>query len=183
MKTTGDRRTFFEFDAGADAFNEAFTSAMRQVQKRFVSNFIPPENIQRFHHGDGWRRPASVETTVGEMKVHSAVLNTPLNDITANDLGLLERSFAQISEAMQRQFAGMMYSTISEACDASGNTNPACFRGESDKFLIPSAASEYLITITNIQYASRAHNHSPAMKLNWLAPRAIRIDLRVNFSG
>jgi hypothetical protein len=121
MKTAGQRRSFFEFDAGVDAFINAFTSAMRQFQKRFVSNFIPPENTQRFHHGDGWRRPASAEMTAGQMKEHSAVLETSLNDILANDLGLLERSFAQISEAMQRQFAGMMYSTISEACDASGN--------------------------------------------------------------
>jgi hypothetical protein len=34
---------------------------------------------------------------------------------------VLDRAFAHISEVMQRQFADMMYSTISEACDASGN--------------------------------------------------------------
>jgi hypothetical protein len=121
MKTDGQRRNFFEFDAGVDAFNEAFTAAMRQFQKRFVSNFILPENTQRFHHGDGWRSPASAEMDRGEMKVHSAVLQTSLNDIIANDLGLLDRSFTQVSESMQQQFAGMMYSTLSEACDASGN--------------------------------------------------------------
>lgn len=151
MKTAGRRRSFFEFDVGVEAFNKAFTSAMSQFQKRFVSKFIPPENTHRFYHGSGWRNPASAEMTAGEMKMLSAVLQTSLDDIIANDLRLLERSFAQISETMRRQFAEMMYSTLSEACDASGNIVDAQKEG--------SLPNSFIAMLERVEFAADKHGN------------------------
>ncbi len=121
MNTPRQPQSFFLFDAGARAFNEAFTRLMAEFQKKFISNYIPPENTYRLHHGSTWRNPANSDAGSGEMKTHSACMQTSFDDIIANDLGLLQRSFAEISEALQRQLAGSVYSTLSEACDASGN--------------------------------------------------------------
>jgi hypothetical protein len=121
MTTAEQHPSFFEFEAGEAAFNDAFTSAMRQFQKALREKFIPPENTYRFHHGERWCNPASIEVAAGETKVVSAVLNVPLKDIIANDLSLLQRSFDYVNESLHRQFATMMYSTVSDACDASGN--------------------------------------------------------------
>jgi hypothetical protein len=151
MKTDGQRRSFFEFDAGVDAFNKALTSAMGQFQKRFVAKFIPPENTYRLHHGDRWCSPANAEITPGELKILSAALQTPLDDIISNDLRLLERSFSQISESMQRQFSEMMYSTLSEACDASGNVVDAQAEG--------SLPNSFMAMLEKVEFAADKHGN------------------------
>jgi hypothetical protein len=122
MPPSEQRHSFFEFDAGADAFNKSFTASLREFNKRFASNYISPANTLRFRHGHSWRNPANGEASPGEMTLHTAELKTSLADIVANDLGLLQRAFDEISQTLQRQFAGMVYSTVSQACDAAGNT-------------------------------------------------------------
>jgi hypothetical protein len=133
MTTAPQRPSFFEFEAAENAFNEAFTSELRQLQKALRGKFIPPENTYRFYHGDRWCNPANVEAAAGETKMHSEVLTIPLNEIIANDLGLLERSFAHISETLQQQFAAMTYASLSDACDMSGNVVDAQKEGSLPK--------------------------------------------------
>ena len=121
MDNATRRKSFFEFDSGVDAFIQSFTTAVALYTKRFRANFVPPENELRFFHGGGWQRPAGEENMSGDMKMLSTVLQTRLDDIIANDLGLLQRSFSQVGDSMMQQFADLMYGTLSQACDITGN--------------------------------------------------------------
>jgi hypothetical protein len=160
MKTARQRRSFFEFDAGVDAFNKAFTLALSQYHRRFVSTFIPPENTHRFYHGNSWQNPANTEASAGDMKVISAELKTPLDEIIGNDLNLLERSFSEIGESMQRQFADMMYSTLSEACDASGNVVDSDASGNVvDSKVEGSLPNSFLAMLQKIEFAADKHGN------------------------
>lgn len=130
------RKSFFEFDSGVDAFNQSFTTVVALYHKRFRANYVLAENELRFFHGQGWQRPAGEENMSGEMKMLSTVLQTRLDHIIANDLGLLQRSFSQIGESMKQQFADMMYGMLSQACDMTGNVVNAQQQGSlSDGFL------------------------------------------------
>lgn len=116
------RRTYFSYDAEAIAFNEAFTRALSEIQKGIASQYLPPENMQRFRHGGAWSSPGNPNSSGGEMQTHSAILETPFDDIVNNDLSALPRSFQRLAEAMHQQFAQMLYSTVGAACDENGNT-------------------------------------------------------------
>jgi hypothetical protein len=151
MTTAGQRPSFFEFQTAERAFNEAFTSAMRQLQKALRGKFILPENTYRFYHGDRWCNPANVEATSGETKMHSGVLTVSLNDIIANDLSLLQRSFSQVSETLQQQFAAMMYGTLSHACDMSGNVVNAQKEGSLPK--------SFMVMLEKIEFAADKHGN------------------------
>lgn len=121
MSTATQAKSFFLFEADGRAFNESLTRLMAEFQKKYMSNFILPQNTYRLSHGRTWTNPANSEAGSGEMKIHSAYMQTRFDEIIANDLSILQRSFQEISEALQQQFAGSFYSTLSEACDASGN--------------------------------------------------------------
>lgn len=113
--------TFFDSAAAADAFNDAFTTALRRAHKKFVANFILPENIQRFYHGSGWRYPGNASAGEGHMQEIASELTTKLDDVILQDLSLLNQAFRKVNDDMQRQFAHIMYSTMSTACDTTGN--------------------------------------------------------------
>jgi hypothetical protein len=89
------------------------------------------------------------------MTLHTAELKTSLADIVANDLGLLQRAFDEIGQTLQRQFAGMVYSSLSQACDASGNTVDARQEGS-----LPNA---FLAMLEKIELSADKHGkvHMP----------------------
>jgi hypothetical protein len=155
MTIAGERPSFFVFEAGEDAFNEAFTFALRQFQRALRGKFVPPENTYRLYHGDRWCNPASVEVAPGETKILSAELNILSKDIVANDLGLLQRSFLHVSETLQRQLAALMYSTMSDACNASGNVVDAQKEG--------SLPNSFVAMLEKVEFAADKHGvvHMP----------------------
>jgi hypothetical protein len=154
-QTAGQRPSFFEFEAGEHAFNEEFTSALRQFQKALRRKFVPPENTYRLYHGDRWCNPASVELASGETKMILAELSILSKDIVLNNLGLLKLSFANVSETLQRQLAALMYSTMSDACDASGNVVDAQKEG--------SLPNSFVAMLEKVEFAADKHGivHMP----------------------
>lgn len=115
-------QVYFPYDADAVTFDNAFARAFREIQKRIVAQYLPPENTRRFRHGGAWRNPGNPTAFGGEMQTHAAFLETQFDELVNNDLAIIERSFNRLGEAMHRQFAHMLYSTVGAACDQSGNT-------------------------------------------------------------
>ncbi len=122
-------RAYFPCDADAALFNSALLRAFVEIQKRTAAQYLPPENTQRFRHGGTWIYPGNPEALGGQLQTHSASLETRLDDIVNNDLSVIERSVNHIGEAMHQQFAQMLYTTVGEACDQSGNTIDAQAEG------------------------------------------------------
>lgn len=130
MDRKASPRSYFEFDGGVDAFARSFSEFLNQAYKVHVGRFISPENTQVFHHGGSWSHPANPEI-VGDVepKVHSAVLEAGFDRIVQGDLSLIPESIGSIVKQMGAQFFTSVFSTVSEACNASGNVVDAKVEG------------------------------------------------------
>jgi hypothetical protein len=49
-------------------------------------------------------------------------MKTRFQDIVANDLDVIEQTLHGVTDSLHRQFANMLYSTVSQVCEVSGNT-------------------------------------------------------------
>ena len=113
---------YFIDETGAAAFGTAFSLMLGKLQKEVVSQYISPGNTHRLRHGGDWNHPGVPEAIGGGMQTHSAVVETKFQDLIDNDLSAIDRSARHLIEAMHQQFAQMLYSTVSVACDQTGNT-------------------------------------------------------------
>ena len=152
------KRSYFSNEACTAAFNDAFLRRLGDVRKPIVAKYLPPENTHRFRHSGNWDSPGNPEALGGEMQQHSAVLETRFDDIVANDLGLIERSIQHIVEAMDRQFAVMFYSSMSSACDRTGNVVDAKAEGS------PEAA--FMAMIEKIDFAVDRDGNVPLPQIH-----------------
>jgi hypothetical protein len=113
---------FFSFKSEARQFQRAFTEALRAVQADSTGRFLSADNILKFNHGRSWINPASAGDREGSLQAFSSVWETSYQDIVDGNLDILLKSLHGISSDLERQFMGVMYSTISSACDESGRT-------------------------------------------------------------
>lgn len=118
---TPTRKSYFAERAALAAFDKALLNHVRAIIKQVVSQFVSPENSQRLRHGGSWSHPGNPEAVSTGMQEHSAELYVTFEDIVAHDLGAIDRHAEKIVEAMLGQFMQMMYSTVSAACDQTGN--------------------------------------------------------------
>lgn len=116
------RASYFEDEAASSAFDKSLVAFLTAVQKSIVSKYLSPENTHRLRHGRGWEHPGLPDAVNGGIEQHSSVAELPFEDIISHDLGLIDRFSQKLAEDMERQFAQLMYSTVSAACEQTGNT-------------------------------------------------------------
>jgi hypothetical protein len=119
--TESPKRTYFAYDGEALAVQGALLRKVGEIQKAIVGKYLRPENTQRFRHGGGWSDPGDPEAPAVHLHAHSADLVTRFDDVINNDLSAINRTFVAFSDSMERQFAQMLYSTVSEAASQVGN--------------------------------------------------------------
>lgn len=137
---------YFIDETGAAAFNTAFTHMLAKLQQEIISQYISPGNTHRFRHGGDWKHPGAPEAIGYGMQTHSAVVETQFQDLIDNDLDSIERNARHLTEAMQRQFAQMIYSTVGAACDQTGNIVDAKAEG--------SLEDAFMVMIEKIQFSA-----------------------------
>lgn len=123
------RRVYLVNEDAADAFNRSVNELMVERIKHERAKFLTPKNIHHFRHGKSWVQPSSPQIDHGEMHAHSVETATRFEDIVAHDLNLIERLVTQISNSLHSQFMAMMFQTVSDACDQSGNVVDAKAEG------------------------------------------------------
>ncbi len=74
----------------------------------------------------------------------SAEINVSFNDIIDNNLNKIPEAISQVLETFRQQFAAALYSTISEACERSGNVVSAQTAG--------SFAASFMDAIKKIEF-------------------------------
>jgi hypothetical protein len=116
------RASYFADEFTASAFDKSVMTFLATVQKGIVSKYLSPENTHRLRHGGNWAHPGLPHAVNGDLEQHSSVAEIPFEDIVKHDLGVIERFAQKLADDMERQFAQMMYSTVSAACDQTGNT-------------------------------------------------------------
>lgn len=121
---------YFQDKRVASALQKSITEFLSVVQKEIVSRYLSPENTHRLRHGGQWEHPGLPNAVNGDIEQHSSVAEIRFEDIVNHDLGLIDRFAQKFAQDMERQFAQMMYSTISTACDQTGNTVDAKASGD-----------------------------------------------------
>lgn len=141
MATEPERRSpcYFDDPGSAVAFDKAFLQLLANTQKNVTSKYLSPENTNRLRHGGKWLHPGLPQATGMGLQQHSSAVTIPFEDLVKHDLGAIERCVQKLAADMEQQFAHMLYSTISAACEQSGNTVDAKSAGS-----IPEAFAEML---------------------------------------
>jgi hypothetical protein len=123
------RANYFSEGIGEDEFHQSFVKLLADVQKQTVAKYLRPESSQRFKHGRQWVRPAVSDDLPTDMKVHSAQAEVPFDKIVNHDLTVIDQVLDQLAKSMERQFAQLLYSTVSAAAESVGNTVDAKLAG------------------------------------------------------
>ena len=144
--TAVHKREYFIDEAGAKAFNAAFLQLIAERQKEVVAQYMPPENTHRLRHLGAWSHPGAPEAVGGEIQQHSATVETQFQDLIDNDLDTIHRNVRNLLDAMHQHFAQMLYSTVSSACEQTGNTVDAQAAG--------SVENAFLEVIEKIQFVA-----------------------------
>jgi len=118
---SGDKSYFIDPE-GSRAFNLSFTQLLGQLKDQVVSRYIGTDNQHRFRHDGGWVHPNAPQVIGGDMQRHGAEMSVAFEAIVANDLDLIPSNLDHLVGEMDRQFAQMMYATVAQACDRTGNT-------------------------------------------------------------
>lgn len=114
--------SYFDDEGEASAFNKSLVAFLENVQKGIVSKYLPPENRHYLRHGGKWEHPGLPNAVNGGIEQHSSNVELPFEGIVSHDLGLIDYFVQKLAQDMERQFTQMMYSTVSAACDQTGNT-------------------------------------------------------------
>lgn len=120
-ETASTRKGYFAERSALTAFDKALLNHVRTVIKLLNSQFVSPENHQRLRHGDSWSLQGNPKAVSTGIQQHSTELYVKFEHIIEHDLGAIDRYVEQIVKGMHEQFMQMMYSTVSAACDQSGN--------------------------------------------------------------
>lgn len=136
------RRNFFEDEGCTEAFSESFLKLLASIQKSVVAKYLPPENTQRLRHGGECSHPGLPEAYQSGIQQHTSTATVSFAELINHDLSAIGRCVADVREDMERQFAQMMYASISSACEQSGNVVNAEEAGS-----LPEAFSRMLETV------------------------------------
>ncbi|KAH0427722.1 hypothetical protein A8H39_06640 [Paraburkholderia fungorum] len=134
-KPVSDHDYFFD-KAGAKAFDEAFLRLVAEQQKKMVAQYMSAENSFRLRHRGGWVHPGAPDAVVNQPRQHSSTVETQFQDLVDNNLNAIDRNVRELLDAMHQQFAAMLYSTVSSACEQTGNTVDAQAAGSVENALL-----------------------------------------------
>lgn len=117
----GRRANYFSDEIGEEDFHQSFVKLFDEIRKKSISKYMNPENTQRFKHGGYWAHPAAPNVLPGDMREHSTETAVSFEKIVNHDLTVIDQVFRELSDGMERQFAEVMYSTMSAAAESVGN--------------------------------------------------------------
>lgn len=121
---------YFQDERLSSGFQKSILEFLSNIQKDIVSKYLPPENTHRLRHGGQWEHPGLPDAVSGGIEQHSSVAEIRFEDIVNHDLELIDRFAQKLAKDIERQFAQMMYSTVSAACDQTGNIVDAKAAGD-----------------------------------------------------
>lgn len=114
-------RCFARDDAVAE-FQTAVQDLLGRIAQARTRQYVAPENTQRFNHGGRWVRAAAETGDLdGNLETMSAGFEISFKDIAENNLSVLPKLTAAVTESLERQFTTSLFSKVSDAADGVGN--------------------------------------------------------------
>lgn len=120
--SVADRKIPFPADEASEGFTRSLAESTQALVDQNRARFIPPENILRFRHGEGWNiRRADASEDIGSFKDIEVLQSIGKDRILSNDLNaLLEFVQAMVKDFSERD-ERLMIETIARAAEQSGN--------------------------------------------------------------
>ena len=107
--------------AGAD-FTQGVTDHIQRLVEANMARFIPPENVLRYRHGEGWSiGRADTSTDVGRFKTMDVVRSVHHEDFLNNNLGKLLEIFQEYTQELSLKNEKMVVETTAAAAESAGN--------------------------------------------------------------
>lgn len=117
------RREYFSFPERTDQFDEALTRLIQILTREKRAKFMPPENVMNYSHGTKWVATSSDSSDKEEeMKVHTTETMISMQDVREHNLAALPSFTTDIVKQMHQSMQKMIYQTISDSCDKTGNS-------------------------------------------------------------
>jgi hypothetical protein len=137
MDKTMTKREYFSFPERDEQFNNALTEYIQILLREKRAQFMPPENEMHFSHGIKWVEISSNSSDEeSEMKAHKTEAMISLQDIREHNLAALSSFITDIVKQMHQSMQKMVYKTLSESCDKTGNwINAKDYETTADAFL------------------------------------------------
>tara|TARA_R110000868_G_scaffold352856_1_gene614099 strand:+ start:3717 stop:4349 length:633 start_codon:yes stop_codon:yes gene_type:complete len=107
--------------AGATAFARSQLHWLVDRQKELRAQFMTEENALRYQHGSKIVHPADDDNEPTNMQQHSAVTQLRFDDILSNNMDAWAKELVEMSDAMHGSFMGMVFKTVSDVSDKTGN--------------------------------------------------------------
>lgn len=102
-------------------FTRSFSKHLERIQKTTTARYVNPENVSRLRHGGQWSHPGAPHVEDGQITQHTAFVETKYKDIVDQNLNVIDKTITSFVDQLGREFAKMMYSTISAAAERVGN--------------------------------------------------------------
>lgn len=107
--------------AGAE-FTQAVMDRIQRLVEANMARFIPPENVLRHRHGEGWSiGRADASTDVGRFKKVDVVRSVHDEDFVNNELGKLLEIFQEYIQEFTQKNEKMVLETTAAAAKSVGN--------------------------------------------------------------
>lgn len=107
--------------AGAD-FTQGVMDHIQRMVEANMARFIPPENVLRYRHGEGWSiGRADTSTDVGQFKKMDVVQSVHAEDFLNNNLGKLLEIFQEYIREFTEKNEKMVVETTAAAAESAGN--------------------------------------------------------------
>lgn len=158
------RKEYFSFPEETGQFDKALTELIQNLAHEKRDSMLPSENIMHYSHGTMWVATSSDSSDAqGEMKVHSTETMISMDDIRQHKLEALPNFLEDIVKKMHESMMRMMYQTVSDSCEQSGNTVSAKdYETQADAFLATLKKIEFGVDRTGNVSMPELHVHPKA---------------------
>ena len=117
------RNDYFSFPIETQQFDKAMTELIGDLSRIERTKIIPVDNVMRYSHGIKWVSVSSDSSEEeNEMDIHTTETIIDMKDIRRHNLQALPDFLSNIVKGMNDTFQKIMYQTISESCEKSGNS-------------------------------------------------------------
>lgn len=158
------RPTFFDMPVEAKGFDHSLTEIISALKRGAIAGMIAEENIHQFSHGRRWNHRTETASVSGEMQVLSVEWQFPFQEIVDGDLNLIPRIVEHLTKEMHTAQMRMIYGTLSEICDANGQTVSAAEMG--------SNAQAFLELLRRVEFGVDRHGNVSMPELHAAASTA-----------
>jgi hypothetical protein len=147
QESATDRKIPFPASEASEGFTRSLAESTQALVDQNRTRFIPPENILRLRHGEGWNiRRTDASEDIGSFEEIEALQSIGKDRILSNDLNALREFVQAVVKELSERHERLMIETIARAVEQSGNGVSAPEAG--------SPAESFLETLKRVKFSA-----------------------------